>query len=171
MFLLGATEFVYEVGFPALLTLLVAMSETDLCVWIVSSWSRHQSSSSRVSMAARMKFSSGKKNRKNNCPHTGTLFSLSFTPWSRVLAACRGRSPRSSRSPRGRRGCLMAALSGRGLQRCVAAGRVSAEGAHMLLDLSHISSTTFAIKHQLSILHFWFPLYSLGNVQVNSLRL
>jgi len=27
-----------------------AMSETDLCVWMVSSWSKHQSSSSIVSM-------------------------------------------------------------------------------------------------------------------------
>ncbi len=113
-----------------------------------------------------------KKNPENIISHLLRLYSAHhFTPWSRVLAACRGRSPRSSRSPRGRRGCVMAALSGRGLQRGVAAGRVSAEGAHMLLDLSHISSTTFAIKHQLSILHFWFPLYSLGNVQVNSLRL
>ena len=34
-----------------LLTLLEAMSETDRWVWIVSSWSRHQSSSSRVSPA------------------------------------------------------------------------------------------------------------------------
>ena len=37
-----------------ILTLLLAMSDTERWVWIVSSWSRHQSSSSRVSMDSRM---------------------------------------------------------------------------------------------------------------------
>ena len=40
------------------LTLLEAISETDLWVWIVSSWSRHQSNSSRVSRDIRKKVSS-----------------------------------------------------------------------------------------------------------------
>ena len=43
-------------------TLEVAISDTDRCVWIVSSWSRHQSSSSSVSIESRMKFSSAKLN-------------------------------------------------------------------------------------------------------------
>ena len=37
-----------------ILTLFEAISETLLCVCIVSSWSRHQSSSSRVSIAVRI---------------------------------------------------------------------------------------------------------------------
>ena len=36
------------------LTLLDAMSLTERCVWIVSNWSRHQSSSSSVSTASRV---------------------------------------------------------------------------------------------------------------------
>ena len=39
-------------------TLLEAMSETDLWVWIVSNWSRHQSNSSKVSRDIRKKVSS-----------------------------------------------------------------------------------------------------------------
>lgn len=38
-----------------------AMSETDLCVWIVSNWSKHQSSSSIVSMDILRYASSEKK--------------------------------------------------------------------------------------------------------------
>ena len=39
-------------------TLLLAMSDTERCVWMVSSWSRHQSSSSSVSSDIRRKVSS-----------------------------------------------------------------------------------------------------------------
>ena len=43
-----------------MLTLLEAISETERCVCIVSSWSKHQSSSSSVSTAVRIKVSSGR---------------------------------------------------------------------------------------------------------------
>ena len=45
-------------------TLLLAMSDTDLWVWIVSSWSRHQSSSSSVSKDIRKDVSSKDKQEK-----------------------------------------------------------------------------------------------------------
>jgi len=42
-----------------------AMSETDLCVWMVSNWSKHQSSSSIVSMDI-LRYASSEKTNKND---------------------------------------------------------------------------------------------------------
>ena len=50
----------YIVLYGSDFTLLDAMWETDLWVWMVSSWSRHQSSSSRVSRDIRRNVSSAK---------------------------------------------------------------------------------------------------------------
>ena len=48
----------------------VAMSPTDRCDWIVSSWSRHQSNSSNVSMARRLLWSTCLI--ESRCPLGGT---------------------------------------------------------------------------------------------------
>ena len=48
------------------------MSDTDLCVWIVSSWSRHQSNSSSVSRTS-LDFSSSAKCNQN-WAYTQTVF-------------------------------------------------------------------------------------------------
>lgn len=62
-----------------------AMSETDLCVWMVSNWSKHQSSSSIVSIDI-LRYASSEKTNKddvvskssNNCSCNKLFLNLYF---------------------------------------------------------------------------------------------
>lgn len=62
---LGTNRGVSDVGldYVVVRTLDEAMSETDRCVWIVSSWSKHQSSSSMVSIDI-LRYASSEKHQK-----------------------------------------------------------------------------------------------------------
>ena len=65
-----------------LFTLLEAMWDTDRWVWIVSSWSRHQSSSSRVSRDIRRNVSSAKRRDQMKT----TIIECLTSQWSWVKA-------------------------------------------------------------------------------------
>ena len=66
---------------PINLTLLEAMSETDRWVWMVSSWSRHQSSSSNVSPARWVLFlgTSGRTKTDESSEKFRTAFDLTLS--------------------------------------------------------------------------------------------